>query len=126
MKTIFLLLLASLTSFSSFSQDYVSSFEFSRTFNIKKDSSTATCFLILNNQKNYWITAKHVFPKAKNNQRVGFLILQDTSWLIATGTFYIHTNPQIDIAVISPDDTSTTAGIKLDQSNIVLVTKAFS
>lgn len=125
MRQILIFISTLIISNTSFSQDFVTEFEFSRTFNIRKDSSMGTSFLISNNQKNYWVTAKHVLGKIKNNQKIAFYILQDTSWLLATGTVFIHTNPQIDIAVISPDDTSTINAIKLDQTTIVLGDEGF-
>jgi S1-C subfamily serine protease len=112
-------------AFASYSQDFVSELEFSRTFNIRKDSSIGTCFLINEKQKNYWITAKHVLGTVRNNQRISFFILQDTSWLITTGSVLIHSNPIIDIAVIVPDDTSSVNAISLNQTEIVLGDEGF-
>lgn len=125
MKKIFFLLLLSFVGFNSFTQDFISSFEFERTFNIRKDSSTGTCFLIQEKEKNYWVTAKHVLGKVSNKQKVSFHILQDTNWLLATGTVLVHTNPLIDIAVVVPDDTSTTNAIKLNQVQMILGDEGF-
>lgn len=125
MKKILFLLLLPFIRLSSFSQDFISSFEFERTFNIRKDSSTGTCFLIQEKQKNYWITAKHVLGKVSSKQKVSFHILQDTSWLLATGTVLLHTNPLIDIAVVIPDDTSTINAISLNQAQMILGDEGF-
>jgi S1-C subfamily serine protease len=112
-------------AFTSYSQDFVTELELSRTFNIRKDSSMGTCFLINEKQKNYWVTAKHVLGAVKNNQKISFSILQDTSWLIATGTVLIHSNPIIDIAVIVSDDTSSVYAITLNQTQIALGDEGF-
>jgi hypothetical protein len=125
MKKYLFLFLISIVGLNSFSQDFVSSFEFGRTFNIRKDSSTGTCFLIQEKQKNYWITAKHVLGKVINKQKISFHILQDTSWLIASGTILLHSNSLIDIAVIVPDDTSTTNAISLNQVQMVFGDEGF-
>jgi len=125
MKHFLLFLIIGCSALKSFSQDFITGNEFSRTFNLKKDTLSGTCFLIFENKKNYWITAKHVLGNVRNGQKINFYILQDTSWLIATGTVLLHSNPQIDIAVISPEDTSTTNGIALNQTGPALGEEGF-
>lgn len=67
MKTLITFLICISIGLNLFAQDFVSQLEFSRTFNIRKDNSTGTCFLVSHNQGNYWITAKHVLGNIKNN-----------------------------------------------------------
>jgi len=125
MKQLIFLCLFFACLINSFSQELVTKLEFSRTFNILKDSATGTCFLIIDKKKNYWVTAKHVLGAVTNNQKVSFFILKDTTWNKTSGTVLIHSNSLIDIAVIVPNDTSTTNAISLDQTSTYLGDEGF-
>ncbi|MBK8681075.1 MAG: trypsin-like peptidase domain-containing protein [Bacteroidetes bacterium] len=119
------LILISFFGSNSFSQDYNLTLELQRTYNILKDSATGTCFLIESNQKNYWVTAKHVLGQVKNNQKIDFYILHDNSWTISSGIVLLHSNPSIDIALIVPSDTTKVNAISIRQVEAVLGDEGF-
>jgi len=111
--------------FTTYSQNLVTTSHFSRTFNIHKDKSSGTGFIINHKNKHYWITAKHVLGAVSNNQEVEFLVRKDTNWVLVKGSVLIHSNPEIDIAVISPKDTSFIESFELDHISISIGEEGF-
>lgn len=71
-----------------------------RVFLIKYGASTGTCFLVSIDNNDYLITAKHLFSTTTNNTLVDIEILRNDGWLKLKPTYLIHSNTNIDIAVL--------------------------
>lgn len=118
MKHLFFLLMVLTIGLHSLAQDFISSSELTSVFQIRKDSSKGTSFIISHEKKRYLVTAKHVLGNVANNQVANFTILQGSSWLPFKGTVFIHSNPSIDLAVIyQNDDTTSSSPIKIEMDN---------
>lgn len=82
-------------------QDYITSDIFARVFNIRYDSMSGTCFLIRHKNKNYFVTAKHIFKDTTlRNKTVFPEILQDSLWKVIESKLLFHNNVKIDIALL--------------------------
>lgn len=69
-------------------------------FQIKYGDRVGTCFRISYNDKDYLVTAKHLFGVKANRSHIEFEVFKDTGWLKINGIFFEHGNNNIDIAVI--------------------------
>ena len=68
---------------------------------IKGKRRKAGHFSLTIDNKDYLITAKHLFPNSiAYKSKVDFEILRDTGWLKVSATLLIHENVNIDIAVL--------------------------
>jgi hypothetical protein len=63
---------------------------------------TATAFSITHDYLNYFVTARHLFEKAKNKDKITFAIFSDSTWKSLQGIIYLDSNSLVDIAVIRP------------------------
>lgn len=126
MKHLLLLPILLIITCNTYSQDLPRVSDFASTFNILKDSSTGTCFMIYENQKNYIVTAKHVLGKISNKQKIKFSIQQNGNWSELSGEVLLHSNPQIDVAVIITNfDTLYTHAIKIGSTYPILGQEGF-
>jgi hypothetical protein len=72
-----------------------------KIFLIKHQENTGTSFLVSINNKDYLITAKHLFPATLSfKPSVNIEILKNDRWVKITATLLVHANPNIDIAVL--------------------------
>lgn len=114
MKSLLILILI-LFSLKSRSQDFLSHYDLKSTYKLLKDSTAGgTCFRISYKNKNYWITAKHIFPNIKNKDSISLYIDNDNKIDTIKGKAYIDNNPDIDIIVIKPRDSSNISSIVLN------------
>lgn len=86
----------------TYGQDYLSSRELANTFKIKFDKHSGTTFLIDFNNENYYVTARHLFPKQKANDTVEIELVHNSISKTIKGILLFHKKAQIDIAVIKP------------------------
>lgn len=71
------------------------------TFNLIYQKNAGTCFLLGNNNKNYLITARHLFDKFnKNGDTINIELLNTTGNDKLKCVLLIHKNLEIDIAVL--------------------------
>jgi len=81
------------------------------TFIIQTDTMFGTCFLVMQNDSEYIVTARHLFKKTINGGdsisfHIGRGTLQKDSnnvyeiFELFKGKVYLHDNPNIDIAII--------------------------
>lgn len=100
-KQTFGLLLFIAISSQLLAQNLITNEIISRVVNIKYENKRASGFIIEQNSKSYIITAKHLFGEKFNHKsNVVVQILQDSVWKYLGGKVLVHTNPQIDIALI--------------------------
>lgn len=72
-----------------------------KVFYIKYGNNTGTCFLVSIDSNDYLITAKHLFPPAlPNKSAVDIEILRNNGWIKFKPNYLIHSNANIDIAVL--------------------------
>ena len=72
-----------------------------RVFFIKQGANTGTCFLVSIDSNDYLITAKHLFPNTLLNKSIVEIeILKNDGWIKIKPTYLIHSNPNIDVAVL--------------------------
>lgn len=72
-----------------------------RTHWILTEDSAGTGFFISYKEKNYMISAKHIFPKASHGDLVEFQTFTNDLWSEPLkGNIYFHQVPYVDIAVI--------------------------
>ncbi len=64
-----------------------------------RDDCTGTCFII-EKDKRYLVTAKHLFEKANYPKQTKVYIMQGNKWVSIDNKVYYHTSDTIDIAVI--------------------------
>lgn len=111
MKKLFLVLLVNLfLMFNSFGQLGIPTADvLTNTFLMITDTLSGTCFLVVQNDTEYIITAKHLFRRGiKNGDSVFFNILRakkfgETKIEVHEpfyGKVYVHNNPNVDIAII--------------------------
>ena len=111
MKKYTLCFLTLLFSSVIYSQDILTTDIFGRVFNIKYGKETATCFLIQENKKIYFVTARHLFQDTTlTNTTITVNIRQGNEWKYLQGKLLLHKNPFIDIALIEPFDQDTIIG----------------
>lgn len=88
-------------AYYSYSQNLATKEVLLNTFLIITDSGSLTGFLINKDNEEYLITAKHGFKKRNiNNCKVSIKLLYDSIYITMTGTYYIHKDSSVDIAVI--------------------------
>ncbi len=114
MKTINIFLFIVILPIYGYGQDFFGMSTYSRIYNINYEKSSGTTFLIEKDSSNYFVTAKHLFKTKKYGDIVTVRIYQDNEWKYLTGKLLFHKNPNIDIALIEPDDWKFVDGISLD------------
>ncbi|RLJ34171.1 trypsin-like peptidase [Chryseobacterium sp. 7] len=72
---------------------------FTNTFNIIFETSVGTCFIITWNNNQFLITAKHLFPNAKNGEIKNFKIRTDNGFIEFSLNINISEISGVDIAV---------------------------
>jgi hypothetical protein len=82
-------------------QNMVSSDILQNVFEIKYKDNTGSSFRISFNNKDYLITAKHLFGTIKHNSEIEFEVLKDSGWIKLKAIILEHTNNNIDIAVLA-------------------------
>lgn len=94
--------------------------DFYYTFKIMTNEGTGTSFLVSDSVNSYIITAKHMFGKATNGQKVDFSIDTGNGFLNFTGQVYIDSVNFVDVAVIKPNKFSAQEGISLKYPDVGL------
>ena len=69
-------------------------------YRIKYGSNAGTCFQFSAANTQYLVTAKHIVNDKKHNETFDFEIFHDNSWKTYNGKLLVHSNVNIDIAVI--------------------------
>jgi len=61
-----------------------------------------TAFGIYYENRNYWVSSRHTFPKAVNGEIVNLQVHQNDRWVPATGAqIWLHDDDSVDIAVFA-------------------------
>ena len=82
-------------------QNMVPSEILQKVFHIKYGNNTGTTFLVSVENKDYLVTAKHLFPDTlKNESPIEIEIFQKDNWLKMNCNLLFHENKSIDIAVL--------------------------
>jgi len=89
MKSLFTIILTSLVYIARAQMVVPNIQEKSNTLKIVTNVGIGTCFIIVDSVHTYIITAKHMFPNAKNTQRVSFGIDTTTGQFQVTGTLLL-------------------------------------
>lgn len=97
LTTFFLLL----SSFAIEAQNLVPSEILTSVFFIRRGEVTGTCFLVSVDNNDYLVTAKHLFPKVlPDRATVDIEILKGNDWIKLKPIYLIHSNLDIDVAVL--------------------------
>lgn len=87
--------------------------DFGYTFKITTKEGSGTSFLVSDSTDSYIVTAKHMFGKTTNAQKVSFSIDTGNGAINLTGRVYIDSVSFVDVAVIKPDKFYAEEGISL-------------
>jgi len=74
-----------------------------KVFFLKKGDGVGTCFLVSIENRDYLVTAKHIFPDCAHNEKVNFEIFHETGWNRFEAVAKCHKNQIIDIVVLDID-----------------------
>jgi hypothetical protein len=100
-----------------FAQDFVGISYLRRTFNIKNGNESGTAFLVMYKGKDYLVTAKHLFKV--HDSLFSIEVSQNDKWHPMQGKLFFHSNPSVDIAVLTSISWDKAGGaIRLDTSDI--------
>lgn len=73
----------------------------SSTFSLNGDKFSGTCFMVVKNDKQYFVTAAHLFdPSHKSGDLVPIQMLIQNKLQSFTAKVYFHENRKVDIAII--------------------------
>ena len=87
-------------SFSQYEQSKATAETMANTFNIHGDRSTGTCFLVLKNGMQYFVTAAHLFnPSHKSGDKVPIQMLIQNQLQSFDAKVYFHRDRKVDIAI---------------------------
>ena len=94
----------------------------SRVYLIKYNNSTGSCFKVTIKNKNYLITARHIFESnIENGSKMKIEINRNSSWIEQSVTLLYHKNSNIDIAVLDPHiEDSTEMNVDLKETKYFL------
>lgn len=101
MKSRFLTFFLVISSITLTAQNMVPNEILQRVFYIKYGNNKVSCILASIDSADYLITAKHLFPTTLANKTpVDIEILRNDGWIKFKVTYLIHSNSNIDIAVL--------------------------
>jgi hypothetical protein len=73
----------------------------SSTFSIKGEKLAGTCFMVLKNNQQYFVTAAHLFkPSHKSGDLISISMLVQNEWKSLQGKLYFHKSRQVDIVIL--------------------------
>lgn len=73
-----------------------------RTFHLRYAGRyKGTAFTMERGERQYLISARHLFPFVQHNQDIEFEISRNSEWIMHRGSILLHPSDQVDIAVIS-------------------------
>jgi hypothetical protein len=98
----FILLITFSVSLLAKGQDFLTDVPLSNTYNIKVKQGTATIFRVHYKGKNYYVTARHLFPSETHNTKISFELTADSTARKVDGNLLLHKDNRVDIAVIEP------------------------
>jgi len=84
-----------------------------------------TCFLVIKNEKNYLVTARHLFSKSKNGDTVNFSTQIDTEWNYNRLPIFLHRDKRVDIAIFPLTDVKGIPAILLDEPSTMVGGQGF-
>jgi hypothetical protein len=97
-----------------------------RIFYIKYINYLGTGFTFERDNKQFLITARHIFPFSEYGQDVKFSIMHNNNWKELDSKIFIHNNPSVDIVALQlPHDISPRNKIDYGQSHFFLSQDAF-
>ncbi len=70
------------------------------TFLIQTATHTGTCYCLTADNKQYLVTARHLFPNDKHGDAVKISLWKDGKWSSTDSRSWFHDNSVIDIAVL--------------------------
>ncbi len=65
-----------------------------------KTTGTGSCFIISIEKEAHIITDRHLFQNPVNGSKISFELMNDNKWVQNDATLLLHTNANIDIAVL--------------------------
>ena len=72
-----------------------------RVHHIKGQNGTGTAFIVQRDEKQYLVTAKHIFPDLQSGDIVDFGLYYKENWISSSGErIYFHDIESVDIGVI--------------------------
>ena len=83
---------------------YINAEYFNSTFNIITETENGTSFILTISEKQYLITAKHLFKGVANGEYKTFSIYINDTLTPLAGNVYICPNVNVDIAVVPLED----------------------
>lgn len=98
-----------------------------RTFCICAGNSMGTAFIVDYNNKNYLVTAKHLFQESGYQNKMTIAIQYQNTWKSISAEIYYHEKEDIDIAVIKTDyfENRIFHGIKYKSTEITISQEVF-
>jgi hypothetical protein len=89
------------TSFSQHEQSLATVETMASTFNLYGDKATGTCFMVIKGEKQYFVTAAHLFASSrKSGDAVPIKMLIHNQLQAFDAKVYFHPNRDVDIALI--------------------------
>jgi len=81
-------------------QSFVTNEILQSVFEIRFGEASGSCFIVSIENNDYLITAKHLFPNINTKTTINAEVLNNTGWHYFTCKLLIHSNPNIDVAVL--------------------------
>lgn len=81
-------------------KNIITSSTLKRVFHIRVGNSGGTAFIVNINEKNYLITARHMFEETEYQNQMNIYIQYEDTWKSVPAKIYYHPNTDIDMAVV--------------------------